>query len=317
MKRVSVVIPNYNGEKFLTDCLESLKKQSSDEFQVIVVDNNSTDKSRKILENYPKVKTIFLDENYGFCKAVNVGINSSDLEYVILLNNDMTVDENFINEMIAFLDCHKDAFSAQAKMLQMYSPEKIDDAGDYYCALGWAFARGKDKNAKEYNEVTKIFAACGGAVIYRRELLEKTGLFDEEHFAYLEDIDLGYKAKILGYNNYYNPKGIIYHAGSGVSGSRHNEFKVALSSRNSVYLAYKNMPLIQLIINMPFLLLGHMIKFLFFARKGLGKTYVKGVLKGIKMCKRNKKFPFKMKNVYNYLRIQLELWINLLNRLKF
>lgn len=317
MKRVSVVIPNYNGAKFLCDCLDSFRKQDTDEFEIIVVDNNSEDDSKEILSNYSEVKLIELDKNYGFCRGVNEGIRASELEYVLLLNNDMTVECNFVREMIEFMDCHKDAFSAQAKMLQMYAPERIDDAGDFYCALGWAFARGKDKSAANYDEVIKTFASCAGAAIYRKEALNETGYFDESHFAYLEDIDLGYRAKILGYNNYYNPKAVIYHVGSGASGSRHNEFKVSLSSRNSVYLAYKNMPVIQLIVNIPFLILGHIVKIVFFARKKLAKTYVKGVLNGVKMCKKDKKFPFKVENTLNYVKIQFELWGNIVNRVRF
>lgn len=315
MKQASVVIPNYNGIRFLKDCMESLLLQDTDDFEIIIVDNGSNDESVKFLkENYPDVRIIKLNKNYGFCKAVNEGIKASKLKYVMLLNNDMTFDKSMVREMIQFMESKKNAFSCQAKMLQMLNPDKTDDAGDYYCALGWAFARGKDKASSKYNTSCKIFASCGGAAIYRREYLNKTGLFDEEHFAYLEDIDLGYRARILGYDNYYNPKALVYHYGSGVSGSRHNEFKVLLASRNALYMAFKNMPFIQLIINLPFLFAGHIIKIIFFARKGLCMAYIKGIADGIKLCRRDKKFPFKFKNLPNYIRIQLELWINIIKR---
>lgn len=119
------------------------------------------------------------------------------------------------------------------------------------------------------------------AAIYRRKLFEKIGLFDEAHFAYLEDIDLGYRANIYGYKNVFAPKAEVLHAGSAVSGSRHNAFKVSLSSRNSIYLIYKNMPVLQVLLNLPFLLVGFLIKTLFFVKKGLGREYIKGLKKGL------------------------------------
>ena len=109
---------------------------------------------------------------------------------------------------------------------------------------------------------------CGGAAIYRKKIMEKIGYFDEEHFAYLEDTDIGYRARIYGYENWYAPDAVVYHVGSGTSGSRYNHFKTRYSSRNNIYLIYKNMPLLQIILNLPFLVAGFLIKFLFTKRNG-------------------------------------------------
>jgi GT2 family glycosyltransferase len=201
-------------------------------------------------------------------------------------------------------------------MVQFHERTRMDDAGDYYCALGWAFGRGKGGLVENYDEPVDIFAACAGAAIYRKKMLESLGYFDENHFAYLEDIDVGYRARIHGYRNVYAPKAVVYHVGSGFSGSAHNSFKVKLSSRNSVYLAYKNMPFLQIILNSPFLLLGHLVKWLFFLKKGLGKDYVQGVKEGFTLCKRERKVRFLWKNLPNYCLIQLELWLNMARRLK-
>ena len=141
----------------------------------------------------------------------------------------------------------RNCFSMEAKMIQMREPEKLDGAGDYYCLLGWAFARGKDQPVEKYQKCDRIFSACAGAAIYRKELLEKIGLFDEAHFAYLEDVDVGYRANLYGYRNLFAPDAAVYHAGSAVSGSRHNPFKVELTARNNLYLIYKNMPPLQLL----------------------------------------------------------------------
>ncbi|MFA9375957.1 MAG: glycosyltransferase family 2 protein [Lachnotalea sp.] len=316
--QVSIVIPNYNGIKFLANCLKALEKQSDAEFEVIVVDNGSSDGSIELMkEQFAYVKLIELDKNYGFCKAVNEGIKCVNTKYVILLNNDTEVQKYFVEELVKAISKSKKIFSCSAKMLQLYNKNLIDDAGDFYCALGWAFARGKSKPITEFSEDNYIFAACAGAAIYRREIFDEIGYFDEAHFAYLEDIDIGYRARINGYKNMYAAKAVVYHAGSGASGSRYNEFKVKLASKNSVYLIYKNMPTIQILINLPLLLIGFSIKTLFFIKKGFASTYLNGLIKGIQMSRKSKKVTFYMRNISNYGMIQLELWINIIRKLLY
>ena len=313
---VSIVIPNYNGEQYLRDCIESLNKQTMDDLELIIVDNGSTDKGLETArELRPDVRIIELDKNYGFSRAVNEGIQASKAPYVILLNNDTRALPDFAYELYNAIRNDKKVFSVSAKMLQMNAPDLCDSAGDMFCCLGWAFAIGKDKPEEKYTGSRDVFSACAGAAIYRKEIFEEIGYFDEDHFAYLEDVDVGYRARICGYRNVYEPKAIVYHAGSGMSGSRYNKFKISLSSRNNVYLVYKNMPLLQLVINLPFLIAGYMIKTVFFIRKGEGVTYVKGLFKGISMCRREKKFPYRNKNLVNYFRIQWELWRNTILRL--
>lgn len=316
MSKTTVVIPNYNGIKYIEDCLNSLLHMK-DVPEIIVVDNGSQDGSREWIEEHCKaVKLISFSENRGFSAAVNAGIAAAKSEYVFLLNNDTTVEVNTISVLEQVLDENPRAFSVAARMLQMSEPDKLDGAGDFYCALGWAFARGKDKPADKYSQNTRIFSACAGAAIYRKTLFEQIGFFDESHFAYLEDLDIGYRANIQGYQNIFAPETVVLHAGSGVSGSRHNKFKVSLASRNSIYLIYKNMPLAQFLLNLPFLVVGYAVKTFFFILKGLGGTYLKGLLEGIRLSfskeGRKKKVKFRWKNVGHYLWIQGQLWINML-----
>ncbi len=321
MAKVTVVIPNYNGEKFMKDCLDSLLVQRSAEddgsdFDIIIVDNGSTDASPEIIKGFmsPRLRLIRLDKNYGFSRAVNEGIKASESEYVILLNNDTVVMPDFVDKLAKAIEADDKIFSVNARMLKMSEPEKLDSAGDLYCALGWALARGKDTQASLYDKRSDIFSACAGAAIYRRPVFDEIGYFDEEHFAYLEDVDIGYRARINGYRNVYEPEAAVLHAGSGSSGSRYNKFKIDLSSRNNVYVVYKNMPLIQLLINLPFLAAGTLIKVLFFAKKGEGITYLRGLCKGFALCFRSHKYPYRNKNLSNYVRIQLELWGNIFAR---
>ncbi len=323
MEKITVVIPNYNGIKYLNDCLQSLYEQHPDtpEYQVIVVDNGSVDGSVEAAkEAFPDTKFIMLEENTGFCHAVNVGILASSAEYVLLLNNDTKVKTEFIKSLYDAIERDHNIFSVSAQMLMWDRPDLIDDAGDRYTVLGWAYARGKGKPVHAYEQPCEVFSACGGAVIYRRALFDKIGLFDEAHFAYLEDLDIGYRAKILGYKNCYEPKAKVLHFGSASTGSRYNERKTVLAAANNVYVIYKNMPLLQMLLNLPFVLLGLFIKFLFFSKKGMGKLYLQGIGQGVKRSfskiGRQKKVVFEWRNIRNYLRIQWELYVGTIQIIK-
>src|SRR5699024_985578 len=147
--------------------------------------------------------------------------------------------------------------------------------------------------------------------IYRRKIFQKIGYFDEEHFAYLEDTDIGYRARLYGYENWFVPEAVVYHVGSGTTGSRYNEFKTRYSSRNNIYMLYKNMPLWQIVLNSPFLLAGFTAKLLFFGIKGLGREYAAGIKNGFQLCKKEKKVEFTRKMCPRIWKIQVELWKNI------
>ncbi len=315
-KKVTVLIPNYNGISYIEACLNSLLRQSFLDLTIIVVDNGSDDLSADVVrDSFPEVQLVHLSQNFGFSRAVNEGIKLSHTPYIILLNNDTIVEDTFVEELYKAIDGREEVFSVAAKMIQMNNQNKIDGAGDLYCALGWAFARGKGKSAKQYDKAAYVFSTCAGAAIYRREIFEEIGYFDEFHFAYLEDVDVGYRAKIMGYKNAYTPKAVVYHVGSGSSGSRYNSFKVRLAARNSCYVIYKNMPFWQIVINIPFLLLGFGTKCIFFICKGYGREYLSGLKRGYLMCTQGKKYPYSGRLFKNYVKIQLELWINMFRRI--
>lgn len=315
--KVTIVIPNYNGIKYLKGCLESIEKQTV-QSKVIIVDNGSTDESISyIKEGFRSYRLIELGENTGFANAVNVGIKEADTEYVFLLNNDTVLHEKATEKLLSAIESNKRIFSVSSKMLQMHGNHRIDDAGDLYCALGWAFSPARDKSNKMYNKRCNVTTACAGAALYRKSVFEKIGYFDETHFCYLEDVDIGYRARIHGYKNIYHPDAIVFHAGSGTSGSRYNDFKERLTVANNIYFIYKNFPLLQLIINLPLLILGVLIKLIFFARKGLAGSYMKGLADGFTKCSENvdHKVQFRAVNLFNYVVLQFELWINCIRRL--
>lgn len=305
-KKVTIIIPNYNGLKFMEPCFKALRAQSDQNFELLVVDNGSTDGSVKWLEDH-QIPSIFLEENTGFSGAVNIGIRESVTPYVILLNNDTEPQPDYVKEMVKAIERSPKIFSVSSKMIQLYHKDLMDDAGDMYSVLGWAYQRGVGQKSSGYQKACRVFSACAGAAIYRREVFDEIGGFDEDHFAYLEDIDVGYRAKICGYENWYCPKAVVYHVGSGTSGSKYNSFKVKLAARNNLYLNYKNMPLLQLILNFLPILAGMAVKYMFFRRIGFAPDYIEGVKEGLKTLKKTKKVRFQMTRLGNYIRIEGEL----------
>lgn len=304
--KTTIIIPNYNGLSFMEPCFESLKEQTVRNFKVLVVDNGSTDGSVEWLKEH-RIPSIFLKENTGFSGAVNTGIRAADTPYVLLLNNDTRVEPGFVAAMERAMDQSPKIFSVSSRMIQMYHPELLDDAGDMYSILGWAYQRGVGRSSELYQKSCRVFSACAGAAIYRRAVFHEIGLFDELHFAYLEDIDVGWRAKLYGYDNIYCPDAAVYHVGSGTSGSRYNSFKVRLAARNCIYLSYKNMPGWQLLLNAPFLLAGIFVKYLFFVKNGFGGDYVSGLKEGIRTRKQCRRVPGLLRRFGAELKVQFEM----------
>lgn len=316
MSKVTIVIPNYNGEIYLKECMDALVAQSEKDFDIIVVDNNSEDGWKNVIMPYYKklnLNLIELNKNFGFSKAVNEGIKAAKAEYVILLNNDTHVGKHFVKELLLAIEEDESIFAAQALMLQYHNPEKVDSAGDFFCALGVSFSIGKDKKAYKYKDKKDVFSACAGAAIYRKSVFEEIGYFPEEFFAYLEDVDVCYRAKLFGYRNIIAPRAKVLHVGSGSSGSRHNDFKVRLSARNSLLLMYRNFVAWQWIVNFIPVLTGVTIKSIYFAKKGLLKSYLGGLKDAFSMFSKTDKIHSNDKKL-NYLKVEKELIYNILVR---
>ncbi len=319
MEQITVVIPNYNGMKFLKPCLDALGRQTMTDFETIVVDDGSTDESVAFLQRaYPRVHVLPLEENGGFCKAANAGVRAARSEYVILLNNDTVPETRFVEALYQGIRERPDAFSCSACMLCADDPTILDGAGDLYNILGWAYARGKGKKAVSYDKPVKVFSSCGGAAVYRRNVFLELGLLDENHISYLEDLDIGYRARIHGYENWYLPDARVIHVGSGTTGGRYNKYKVEISARNNIYVIHKNMPLPQFLFNSPFLLAGFLMKYLFFCRKGFGKEYMAGIKEGFALNRERgteRKQKWTRERSPRFFRIQLQLWKNLFRML--
>lgn len=311
---LTVIIPNYNGKHFLKECFQSLKNQNH-LFEVIVIDNDSQDGSVDyIQQEYPEFTLMSNHRNLGFATAVNQGINASSSEYILLLNNDVQLEPETISNLLKCIKTDENIFAVSSKMIQYHDRAKMDDAGDEYTILGWTRRVGYGKSPDNYVREREIFSACAGAAMYRRSVFEEIGYFDENFFAYMEDVDISYRARIHGYNCFYCPEAVVYHVGSGTSGSKYNEFKIKLAARNNVYVPYKNMPWPQLLLNFVFLMMGYLIKYIFFIKQGNGHIYLDGLKEGVKSRKKIKKVEHNSENFSNYLKIE---WLLIRNTFNF
>lgn len=243
MKQVTVVIPNWNGKGLLEPCLDSLYRQEFQDFETIVVDNGSTDGSVPFLqERFPQVRVIRFENNAGFSAAVNAGILSADSSYVALLNNDTEVHPLWLKELVEALEGDPQAGSAASKILFFSDPSSVNSAGDEFSLFGVAYQRrlmGGDTAL--FNETRYVFSPCGAAALYRRELFEKIGLFDESFFAYQEDVDFGFRSQLVGYRCLFAPDAVVYHKYH-MTSSKVTNLWIYLRERNKYFVLIKNLP---------------------------------------------------------------------------
>lgn len=319
--RIDIVIPNLNGEEHLPVLLQSLGRQSFMDTRIIFVDNGSTDGSigtfGRLCEELGLGNTVIpLRQNTGFSHAVNVGIKASDTEYVVLLNNDIEADEHLIENLFRAIRERKDAFSASAKMVNFWNRDIIDDAGDGYTILGWGYKAGEGRDVSAYTKDREIFSSCAGAAIYRRKVFDEIGFFDEAFFAYLEDMDISYRARIHGYRNYFASQAVAYHKASATTGGKRSAFKTRLVPRNNIYLLYKNMPLPQLGLNLLPIAAGILVKGVVFSLKGYPREYFASLLEGVTTLSRVKKVRFQRKHLKNYAHIEKDLIMGVWHMLK-
>jgi GT2 family glycosyltransferase len=254
--RVALVILNWNGKRFLERCLQSLVAQSYRDFEVVLVDNGSTDGSVSFVsERFPQVRLIANRENRGFAAANNQAIRATDSEFVVTLNNDTEVAPEWLGELVGAADADPSVGACASRMLFADRPHMINSAGIALdkAGIAWDWRGGEGDDLQE-REPVEVFGACAGAALYRRSMLDEIGLFDEDFFAYLEDVDLAWRAQWAGWCTLSVPTARVlhYHSGTAVEGS---PFKNRLLGRNKVWLIAKNYPRPQLLWHLPLILL--------------------------------------------------------------
>lgn len=250
MPCVSVIIVNYNGSHLLKECLDSLRKQTYTDFETIVVDNASTDGSVDLVKNhYPEVHVLVNEINLGYGEGNNMGIMYSKGKYVVLLNNDTKVHSRWLEELIKVAEQDTTIGMCASKILNYDNPEIIDNTGLLMYPDGLARGRGRlEKDRGQYDTLEEVFIPSGCAALYRKEMLEEIGLFDEDFFLYLDDVDIGLRARLAGWKCIYVPEAIVYHRYSATT-EPYSLLKAYLVERNRIWIVIKYFPLRMLLMS--------------------------------------------------------------------
>lgn len=240
---ISVVLLNWNGIKVLDRCLGSLTAQTYSPLEIIVVDNASTDGSVGLIKKrFPAVRLVVNERNLGFGGGNNVGIRASQGKYIMMLNNDTRLDPKCIEELKRSIEKDDKYGACASKILLEYEENLIDAAGIVVCPDGLSIGRGRLEKGDQFDEEVEVFFASDCACLYRREMLEDIGLYDEDFFAYADETDMGWRAQLAGWKCIYNPQAVVYHFHSASSGN-YSPFKAFLVERNRIWVAVKSFPI--------------------------------------------------------------------------
>lgn len=293
---IAVVIPTYNGLEHIKVCFDSLLNQNNNsvpyvikkDFRIILVDNCSSDDTVNFVNQFYKdVEIVKLEKNYGFAKAVNEGIkyalHDDSTSHILLLNNDIECKNDFISKMLdGFADVN--VGSVACKMLNYYDRGKIDDVGDFINLIGSPYARGHAQTDNgQFDTPEYIFGACAGAALYKRNVFETAGLFDEDFFAYYEDVDFSLRLQLFGFKCYYNPDAVCYHK-RGATTSYKSGFQTKLCEQNLVSLRIKNYPVFTYLYLQPLYALARIKRYINFLIKGEFNLFInafQGYLNGM------------------------------------
>lgn len=251
---VSIIILNCNGKNLLKTCLDSVFKQTYKNYEVIFVDNGSTDSSGEFIEkNYPSVKLIKNKKNLGYAKGNNIGIEISEGKYIATLNNDTKVEPDWIENLVEVAEKDCRIGICASKQLNFYQPNLIDSTGINLHRGAYPSNRGRnEKDNGQFDEQVEVFGAPGASAFYRKEMLNRIGLFDEDYFAFQEEFDLCWRAKLSGWSCVYVPKAVVYHV-SGATAVPGSKFLIYYMERNRLLTIIKNFPLISFLRYSPYI----------------------------------------------------------------
>lgn len=271
--RVTLVIVNWNGKQFLERCLSALIAQTVTPYEIILVDNASSDGSVEIARRFPMVRLIALDRNMGFACGNNLAVSaaSKESEWIALINPDAFAEPRWLEALLAAADRNREFDVFGGKLVNATAPTLLDGAGDVYHVSGlvWRMSHGMPVSADTENE-REVFSPCAAAALYRRSALHKVGGFDEDYFCYVEDVDLGFRLRLAGYRCLYVPQSVAHHVGSGTTGGQHSDFAMYHGHRNLVWTFVKDMPGILFWLLLPLHVLLNLVSITWFALCGRG-----------------------------------------------
>ncbi len=288
--RIVVIVLNWNGTAVLPACLHALRAQTGVEFAALIVDNGSDDGSREMAQHaYPDMHLLALPHNLGFAAGNNAGIElvwreNPAVEFIALLNNDTCAQPSWLAALLTALTDRPDAGMAASKILQwdgQLPPATIDTAGDLFYTYGLAGKRGTGAPAHAYTTPDDVFGACPAAALYRVTLLRQIGLFDPLFFAYNEDVDLAFRAQLMGWHCAYVPSAVVWHRVS-FSAQRLSDRSVLWTKRNTLWVLVKNMPALLLLWYAPRIVLHFVLSDLAWILRGRGAPVLRG--RGQALC---------------------------------
>jgi GT2 family glycosyltransferase len=272
MPKVSVIIVNYNGEGLMRGCLQALERQGLGDFEVVIVDNASTDGSLDEIRSFLKessiasmIKLIPSGKNLGFAGGNIEGLKYTSGEYIALLNNDTEPDARWLEELVKAMDTDPESGICASKMI-VHGTDVIDSVGTGFSTALKGFDVGEGEASFLYNKRRYVFGACGGAALYRRKMIEEVGFFDKDFFLIHEDIDLNFRAHLHGWKVLYVPEAIVYHRVKSSIG-RMSDMAVYYTLRNSEWVRIKNTPFGVFIKCLPAFLIGLTIELIYFVVK--------------------------------------------------
>jgi GT2 family glycosyltransferase len=279
MPEISVIVLNWNGKHFLEACLTSLRKQTFRDFEVILVDNGSSDGSTDYVRtNFPEVRLLALPENLGFCGGNLAGWKETRGELVVLLNNDTEAHPEWLEQLHQACLEFPAAGHFASKMMMFDERTKIDNCGFAVTSAGFTIDLGRnEQDGPQWQEARSVFGACGGAAAYRRRMLEDIGFLDTDFFMTYEDTDIAFRGQLAGYECRFVPRAIVYHRYRATM-TKYPARQAFFSQRNIEYVYFKNLPTDLLLKNLPQRLLYEAGAGFFFFRQGVGGAFVRAKL---------------------------------------
>lgn len=279
MPKISVVVVNFNGKRFLDDCLVSLAAQTYRDYEVIVVDNASQDGSvEHIRSRFPWARIVANKVNLGSTGGNNSGIIAASGEFIVTLNNDTRVEKDFLELLIGPMS---DVGIGICGSKMVYPDGRINSTGLCLSRSGASWDRGaSEEDRGQYNRQEEIFGACAGAALFRSKMLDEIGLFDEDFFIFMEDIDLTLRARYAGWRCVYVPGAIAHHLHGATAGVG-SDLAIYYGNRNIMWLPAKNYPLPFLIASLPWILGRNLMVLPYYTLKGKGRVVLKAKWDGL------------------------------------
>ena len=273
---VSVIIPSHNGRRWLAQCLPRIGPHVSVPHEIVVADNGSTDGTGTWLAaEWPAVRALCVDEALGFAAACNRGATVAQGNVLVFLNNDTEPDEGWLDHLVAPVLRDPERVVSTARLVLLDRPTIVDSAGDEYAIWGAAHKRGAGDLAHKYDAIREVFSPCGAACAISRELFERIGAFDEVFQSVCEDVDLGYRVRLVGGRCIYVPTAVVRHAGSATLGVE-APGPIRLGQRNLEWVWWANTPAVLLVFMAPLHVLYNTIAAIFFWRRGRLPAFLQG-----------------------------------------